>query len=442
MIKPRMDNLSPDELKEIIEFVKPEDIPKADKALSYEEKQAADKINRKVASGQSLEEIMDFLFRETGELCPCDRLGLAFLEENGGRAVSYLNRSRFEQVYLKKDFWQEMGESTLKTVLQKGCPRIIHDLEEYNHRIHESVSAYLLLLEGIQSSMTCPLLVEDRVVGFFFISSGKPRAYTRHHVYLYLEIAERLSQTVEKAYRIDQLTQANNSYMEMLGFVCHELKNPLGSIIMDGTVLTEGYLGDVPEKQKDKIQKIIAKSEYLMNLVRDYLDLAKIETGKFHADLRNDVDFVMLANDSYSILEPQFVDKNIRFNTEFLPENIRVEADPDLLRIVMTNLLGNACKYGNENGKVKLKVKLENGELRVSVWNEGPGFPVEQKQRLFRKFSRIKTPELMQRKGTGVGLYTVWRIIQAHHGAITANSEPGKWAEFTFTIPQPVLKNG
>jgi hypothetical protein len=57
---------------------------------------------------------------------------------------------------------------------------------------------------------------------------------------------------------------------------------------------------------------------------------------------------------------------------------------------------------------------------------------------LFKRFSRLKSPELMKEKGTGVGLYTTWRIIQLHHGRIIADSAPGEWASFTFRIPQPI----
>jgi signal transduction histidine kinase len=71
------------------------------------------------------------------------------------------------------------------------------------------------------------------------------------------------------------------------------------------------------------------------------------------------------------------------------------------------------------------------------VWNEGPGFPDADRPKLFRKFSRLDAPELNRRKGTGVGLYTSWRLVQLHGGRIDADSRPGEWAEFIVTLPQP-----
>jgi len=69
------------------------------------------------------------------------------------------------------------------------------------------------------------------------------------------------------------------------------------------------------------------------------------------------------------------------------------------------------------------------------VWNLGPGFSVEQKNKLFRRFSRLDEPALKTRRGTGVGLYNAWRIVQLHKGRITADSKHGEWAEFCFEIP-------
>ena len=89
-----------------------------------------------------------------------------------------------------------------------------------------------------------------------------------------------------------------------------------------------------------------------------------------------------------------------------------------------------------ENGRVRLRTEPTSRGAAFSVWNEGPGFPASQRPRLFRKFSRLDTPELRKRKGTGVGLYTSWRIVTLHGGRIDAMSEEGAWAEFRVEIPR------
>lgn len=105
------------------------------------------------------------------------------------------------------------------------------------------------------------------------------------------------------------------------------------------------------------------------------------------------------------------------------------------MKIVVNNLLSNGVKYGDEEGVVEVRASSENGFFFFSVKNTGPGFSPDQKNRLFKRFSRLEGKELMQRKGSGIGLYTSWKIIQLHHGSIKGESEEGKWAEFSFTIP-------
>jgi signal transduction histidine kinase len=119
------------------------------------------------------------------------------------------------------------------------------------------------------------------------------------------------------------------------------------------------------------------------------------------------------------------------------------------MRIVLVNLLDNAVKYGRDDGEVRVTFEIVASRhvkpeaLRISVWNEGPGFPPSQRNRLFRRFSRLDTPALKGTKGTGVGLYNTWRIVQLHRGRITAESKLGEWARFCVEIPSsPECENG
>ena len=116
--------------------------------------------------------------------------------------------------------------------------------------------------------------------------------------------------------------------------------------------------------------------------------------------------------------------------------------DPTLLRIVLVNLLDNAVKYGNEGGEIKRHgrgragaTRRPSASSRSACATQGPGFSQAQKNKLFRRFSRLDDPALKSRRGTGVGLYNAWRIIQLHKGRITAESKHGEWAKFCFEIP-------
>jgi len=173
--------------------------------------------------------------------------------------------------------------------------------------------------------------------------------------------------------------------------------------------------------------------------VREYLDLARLEGGNLELNARPVDDFVAgVVQPALEIVEAQVAARGMRLDWTPPEGALAVEVDTDLTKIVLVNLLSNAVKYGNEGGRIELSVSLNDDMLHLGVLNEGPGFPASELPRLFKKFSRLQTKELKSRKGTGVGLYTCWRIIHLHGGRIWAESEHGQWARFSFEIPQPL----
>ena len=409
-----------------------------DEHFPEDEQAILDNVNDKVAAKASLNELMDFLFGAVQELYPCDRIGLAFLDDDGRRIVAHWAKALYQPLLLTPGYGEDLTNSSLHTVIDSGCSRIIYDLERYEAEHPMSASTRLLVREGVRSSMTCPLLVEERILGVLFLSAREPKVYTPYHARLWRALAERISQAVEKAWRIEQLTAANQAYNEVLAFVSHELKNPVASMMTDARVLVDGYLGELEPRQAAKLERLIKKGNYLLDLIREYLDLARMEGGS----LRLHPGEVSMAEEvlepAFDLIQSQLQEKNMRLERSFPSGDLKVFCDPGLLKVVLVNLLGNAVKYGNEDGLIRLRWERLPDRFNVSVWNEGPGFPPEERSRLFRKFSRLQTPELKSRKGTGVGLYTSWRIVHLHGGRMDATSKLGNWAEFSLEIPQPL----
>lgn len=117
------------------------------------------------------------------------------------------------------------------------------------------------------------------------------------------------------------------------------------------------------------------------------------------------------------------------------PENLSILADPELLRIALTNYLSNAAKYGKEDGEATLTVAEEEECITVSVRNEGSGFTADEKTSLFTKFSRLRNENTANKRGSGLGLFLVKYILELHGGSVWAESEPGQWAKFCFRLP-------
>jgi len=407
-------------------------------AFTGEEQSILDTVNQKVAGEASLDDLLEFLFATIPELYPCDRIGLAFLEEDGRRIVAQHCKALYTPLLLTAGYAEDFGAGSLARVLDGNCSRIIYDLPRYLEAHPSSQATRLLVQEGVQSSLACPLAVADRRFGVIFLSSREPRAYTPYHVRLWLAIAERLAQAVEKVWRIEQLQSANLAYAEVLGFVSHELKNPLASMLTDARVLADGYLGPLAPAQAQKLDRLMAKGGYLLDLIREYLELARIESGQLALRPVLCAFVEEVAEPALELVAAQSQARGMTLERHFPPGVTKVQCDPQLLLILLANLLGNAVKYGRDGGLVRIGLERPEDRLRVTVWNEGPGFAAEERPRLFRKFSRLQAPELRAIKGTGLGLYTAWRIANLHGGRLEARSERGRWAEFSLEIPQPL----
>jgi len=223
----------------------------------------------------------------------------------------------------------------------------------------------------------------------------------------------------EKSLKIinEKLADANKNYIDLIGFVSHELKGILASAIINAYAVRDGILGMVNFKQRKALDSITRNLDYLESTVHKFLNLGRIEKGdlvvnKTELDLKKDIFDV-----SIDSLKPMAVRKNITIDNE-VEQNLRVNADHDLMLVTANNLISNAIKYGRENGRILIKSKVNGTKVEIDVYNDSTPISAEQKDRLFKKFSRLETAETKKVKGTGLGLYITMQIIEKHGGRI------------------------
>jgi two-component system phosphate regulon sensor histidine kinase PhoR len=118
------------------------------------------------------------------------------------------------------------------------------------------------------------------------------------------------------------------------------------------------------------------------------------------------------------------------------PAGLIAHADPERLRQALSNLIDNAIKYGRSDGRVAVRGRaLADGRVEVSVRDDGPGIPLEAKERVFERFFRVDKARSREQGGTGLGLAIVKNVIQAHGGEVRVESTPGAGTEFFLTLP-------
>ncbi len=226
--------------------------------------------------------------------------------------------------------------------------------------------------------------------------------------------------------------------IDLIAFVAHELKNPLASCLMNAYMLKDGLLGELNERQQKAVASLVRNLEYFDDTIHHYLNLTRIEQGNLKIEPRSILVVHDVVQPCLENLDRQITTKKIKVVNELPPGDIRLVADPALLRIVFNNLLNNAIVYGREGGTVRLSAFEHGGWWEFSVWNEGVGIPKNKIKPLFRKFNRGENPSAPKLRGTGLGLYITRTIIERHGGTISADSEEGSWAQFRFTLPAVV----
>ncbi len=230
--------------------------------------------------------------------------------------------------------------------------------------------------------------------------------------------------------------ERNRAYLEMLGFVTHELKSPLASIVFAIASLRDHILGPLNPEQESLLKSAANSADYLHATIANYLNLARIEEGNLRlrrGDVRIGPEIV---EPVVARLAEVAAEKGMRIATE-IPDDLRAGADAQLLEAVFQNLVTNAVRYGREGGSIRISGgHAEDARaLRFAVRNDGEGFSAEAGERLFQKFSRLGRDGTDTKAGTGLGLFVSRQIVEKHGGRMWASSEPGRWAEFSFTLP-------
>ncbi|MFR9708695.1 ATP-binding protein [Paenibacillus sp. MB22_1] len=220
--------------------------------------------------------------------------------------------------------------------------------------------------------------------------------------------------------------------------VSHEIRTPLSMMQGYSEALLDG-MASSPEESAELAQVIYDESLRMGRLVRDLLDLARMEAG--HTDMvMRKIDFRELAERVDRKFQVRAKDNGVELVLELEDGELQLQADEDRLEQVLTNLLDNAFRHTPEGGKVTVKAHMETGEmgkqLHVAVSDTGVGIPSEDLRYIFDRFYKADKARVRgENGGTGLGLSIVKNIIAAHHGSIWADSEIGKGTVFHFLLP-------
>lgn len=265
------------------------------------------------------------------------------------------------------------------------------------------------------------------IFGVFLIRSVRKEVKQRE----YLEVV-----TKELGAANEKLKELDDLKTDFISIASHQLRTPLTAIKGYTSMMLEGSYGEIPEKQKGIIEKVFQSAQRLIYIVNDLLDISRIEQGRFSISLEP-IKVANVLKDVVEELQQNAKTKNLSLELAVAPENAELTgtADFNKIRQVFLNVIDNSIKY-TDKGYVRVSVEPRGDKVLVSVKDSGIGISDVSMKNLFQKFSRAKGVTKLHTDGSGLGLFIVKKIMEAHGGDVWAESEgEGKGSQFYVSIP-------
>ncbi len=296
--------------------------------------------------------------------------------------------------------------------------------------------------EGVQSFVQVPVRADGEVLGIIQLATRTPRKFKNEEVSLWETIGNHVGVAVQRAQLYEEtkrqareLERASKLQADFSAMIAHDLRSPLMNITGVTEVMLDGMFGPVTEEQKKWLLRVQANSDNLIDLVSDFLDLSKLESGYVNVS-KQVVSVTELVRKSIESFQVVALNKKVTVAEAIDVSLPSILADPQRLEQVLSNLLSNAIKFTSDGGEVKVGAALaETRGIRVWVQDSGEGIPSGEIGELFQKYRQGGNANKSNHKGTGLGLVICKMIVEAHGGTIWVDSQEGHGSTFSFSLP-------
>jgi len=272
-----------------------------------------------------------------------------------------------------------------------------------------------------------------------FFSVHPERRFDEEVFWLAQELANRAALALDNARLYLAAGRATRSRDEVLGIVAHDLRNPLNAISLSAQALTRRQ--DPPAAGRpggEHLERILRSAGFMAKLIRDLLDMTKLEAGRLRLEVECHSVGSLLA-EAVEMLRPVAAERSIALRSTGLESPWRVKADRARVLQVFSNLIGNALKFTEEGGSIRVGAELKGEEVRFFVADTGPGIAEEQLPHVFDRFWQARRAD---QRGAGLGLTISKGLVEAHGGRVGVESQLGAGSTFWFTLPVAPVEPG
>jgi signal transduction histidine kinase len=293
---------------------------------------------------------------------------------------------------------------------------------------------YVEAARGMRSQLTAPIVREDQVLGVITLESRETGFFGERDGAFIRRLADHMAIAMTNARLYADVKAANEAKSEFVSVVSHELKIPMTSIKGYAQLLQMGAGGQISEEQRSFLDVISGNVDRMDTLVRDLLDVSRIETGRIKLELQS-VNLAAIVDEVVRLLRQEFEARQHTLAVDVPADLPPVRADRTRLAQVLANLLGNAYKYTPAGGFVNVHAEIQDGLVLCSVADTGIGISAQDQKKLFQKFFRADDKFVREVGGTGLGLSIARSLVELQGGEMWAESKLGQGSVFSFTVP-------
>jgi len=231
-----------------------------------------------------------------------------------------------------------------------------------------------------------------------------------------------------------RLTQIDKAKDEFLSLASHQLRTPLTSIKGYISMVLEGDAGKITSQQRQLLDEAYASSERMVHLIGDFLNVSRLQTGRFMVDYHQ-VDLAKVVAQEVESMRAVATAHDMTIILKISSLIPMLYIDEGKLRQVIMNFIDNSIYYSPDSREVTVSLGIEDGAVVFRVADAGMGVPKDAQKNLFTKFYRAENARRQRPDGTGIGLYLAKKIVDAHSGSIVFESEEGEGSTFGFRLP-------
>lgn len=227
---------------------------------------------------------------------------------------------------------------------------------------------------------------------------------------------------------------------EFISLASHQLRTPASAVKQYAGLMVQGYVGPLTDEQLMIAQTIYDCNERQLTIVNDLLRVAQVDAGKVKISLA-EVNITRVIKEIIDEQASKFAMRQQKVIYQPASSAIKVRVDPQLMRMVIENIIDNASKYTPDHKTIEVRVQVKKDAVTIAIKDEGVGIDKKDIEQVFQKFSRLPNPLSSSVGGTGLGLYWAKKIVDLHGGQIKVSSKPNEGTTFTIYIPRTLKRS-